>query len=452
MERLGIISAAWRQLSARGLEKFLVPAEHQAERLPRLKDALGVDEMIFLSTCNRVEILFARQLATRQPPLEELRRRAFAELVGSEPAAGEAERSLRVWAGEGALEHLLLVACGLDSAQLGEREIRGQLKQSYQRALDLGLSGQFLGWTVERAVQLARSIERQTELSAGRVSMAGIGLEAVQDHLRDHPGTVAIVGVSAMTERCAESLVEDGAPFVVVNRSEERGRALAERLGSTFLPLETFRQQPVACTALITATGANDPIFAKDELRRLIEASEKPPLVVDFGLPPDVDPGDADAFGIRVLDIEAITRIAEKSRSRREADQATAREYVDRALVDLRREAAERALAPVLGRLGQRYRHTAEDGVGRLFRRQLRHLGEDERRAVEDFAQGLAKRFAHVPIVGLRALAGEHGLDAVHAFLAASDEEQAWGLRSTATPGNMADGKAADQEPVGEAP
>ena len=50
---------------------------------------------------------------------------------------------------------------------------------------------------------------------------------------------------------------------------------------------------------------------------------------------------------------------------------------------------------------------------------------------MEDFARGLVKRFAHVPIVGLRALAGDHGLDAVDTYLAASDREQGWGLRPT---------------------
>ena len=268
MDRLGIIGAAWRRVTTRGLERFLIPVEEQAERLPRLQQALGVDEMIFLSTCNRVEILFARHHAPGLPPLEELRLRAFRELAGSDPEPGEAARCLHVWAGEGALEHLLMVACGLDSAQLGEREIRGQLKQSHRCAVEHGLSGPILAWAVERAIQLAREIERRTELSSGRVSLAGIGLEAVQSRLQTHPGTVAIVGVSAMTERCAERLMDDDVSCLVVNRGEERGRALAERLGASYQPLDSFRQAPEPCTALVTATGAAAPIFGEDERRR----------------------------------------------------------------------------------------------------------------------------------------------------------------------------------------
>ncbi|MEM8998135.1 MAG: hypothetical protein AAGF23_25355, partial [Acidobacteriota bacterium] len=158
MERLGIIGAAWRRITTRGLERFLMPEPEQAERLPRLREALGVEELIFLSTCNRVEMLFVRPGATSgRPSMETLRRRAFETLTGEKPGTGEAERCLLAWTGEGALEHLLLVACGLDSAQLGEREIRGQLRQAQRSASGLGLSGPTLDWAVERALQLART-------------------------------------------------------------------------------------------------------------------------------------------------------------------------------------------------------------------------------------------------------------------------------------------------------
>ena len=202
MERLGVIGAAWKRITTSGLERFQIAPERQADELPRLKQALGVDELLFLSTCNRVEIIFCRPLAGDRLSLAELRRRAFRQLTGRVPQAGEAARSLNIWSGEGALEHLLIVAGGLDSAQLGEREIRGQLRQAHRRAGELGIGGPMLDWTVERALQLARRIESETDIAAGRVSLAGIGFEAVARHLAERPGAVAVVGISPMTERC----------------------------------------------------------------------------------------------------------------------------------------------------------------------------------------------------------------------------------------------------------
>lgn len=430
MHRFGIIGTVFRRVGTRGLERFTVPNDERAERLPRLREALEVDELIYLATCNRVEILVTGHDLADPALAAHRRRRAFAELVGREPAAGEAERALRLWGGEGALEHLLVVSCGLDSAQLGEREIRGQLRAGHALARELDLCGPLLDWAVERAIRAARDVEKASALAKGRLSLAGIGLARLQEHLVDRPGRVALVGVSAMTERCGEALRADGVDCTVVNRGAERGRALADRLGVPYRPLDAFLADPGPFTALVVATGARRPIFDADALETLCAATDRPPLVVDFGVPPDVDPRAAERLGVTRWGMDEINAEADANRERRRAESATAREHVDRALADLRREMAERSTSPVLAELDRRYRRTARDGASRLFRRELRHLGESERKAVESFALGLAKRFAHVPLRGLRALASEHGSTAVDTFLAASDAELAKLLRS----------------------
>ncbi|MEM9556069.1 MAG: hypothetical protein AAGC60_17565 [Acidobacteriota bacterium] len=269
------------------------------------------------------------------------------------------------------------------------------------------------------------------------MSLAGIGFDAVDRHLAERPGAVAVVGVSAMTERCGIWLRSQKVPCLVVNRGEERGRALANRLQAPFARLDQFRRRPWACAfglpsrmaAVVTATGSSEPVFGRGELKRLTRAAGAPPLLVDFGVPSDVDARAARKLGACHLDMESINRSAEASRSRRRDELAAARSLVDSALIEIRNEASKRALTPVFTQLTDRYRQTAEESAARLVRRELRHLSEDERRAVERFAVGLAKRFAHLPVVGLRALAAEHGLDAADTFLAASDGESAWGLR-----------------------
>ena len=85
--------------------------------------------------------------------------------------------------------------------------------------------------------------------------------------------------------------------------------------------------------------------------------------------------------------------------------------------------APERSVAPVLAALQKRYRQTADEGVDRLLRRELRGLGEREQEAVRRWAQTLARRFAHVPTVGLRGIAVEGGHGAVSAFLEGLQDE-----------------------------
>lgn len=431
MDRLGIIGASWRRGGSAALEPLTIAKEQQPERLPELRRSLGVDEMVYLATCNRVEILFAHDASASLP---EIRRRCFVALVGREPEPGEAERLLRMWGGEGAVEHLFLVASGLDSAQLGEREIRGQLRTEFELAQELGLTGRRLDWAVGEALKVARKVERRTALAEGRTSLAEIGLEGLresldaQNHSAPADAPVALVGVSPMTERCGARLRSEGRPLLVVNRSAERGRALADFLGAPFLGLDDFRRDPPPVTAVISATGSSVAVLKDDVLSRLAAQSPRP-VLVDFGIPADIEPEAAERLGFQVLSMQQISRRAEGDRAQRMAESAEAREVVDEALEGLRRRVAEETTSATMAALHRMYHATVDDRLEHLFKKELGHLGPAERDAVERFGHNLAKRFAHVPTLGLRALAAESGPEAVDVFLAASDRELAEGVR-----------------------
>jgi glutamyl-tRNA reductase len=109
---------------------------------------------------------------------------------------------------------------------------------------------------------------------------------------------------------------------------------------------------------------------------------------------------------------------------------ADARALVDEALSGLRRRLADRVMAPLVATLQKRYQRTAVEGVERLFRRELQALGDAEQAAVRRWAETLARRFAHIPSLGLRSLAEELGSGAVEAFLSGLEEELARELRT----------------------
>ena len=90
----------------------------------------------------------------------DFRRPVFRALTGAEPLPGEAERTLRGWIGEGAVEHLFLVAAGFDSAQVGEREIQGQLREALATARAAGTCGVLLDRLVDEALRVAHQVHR----------------------------------------------------------------------------------------------------------------------------------------------------------------------------------------------------------------------------------------------------------------------------------------------------
>jgi len=429
LEHLGLVGVSWRQGGSEALAEFALQQESAAEQLQAFAQRLQLEELAYIATCNRVELIFARSDRT---PVQDLRRDAFKLLTGRAAAHGEAERRLRAWQGEGAAEHLFLTAAGLDSACVGETEIVGQVRYSQDRALEIGLCGPSLGLVFEEALRIAGRVRGGTKLAEGRVSLAEIAVQRLRERIARTPGRIALVGVSPMTERAAVSLAAAGLDFTVVNRTAEKAAALAARYGAQHVSLEAFRREPPGVEALLTATGAGEPILGQAALERLAahSPSGQPPLIVDMAVPGDVDAAVCAKLVIPRVGMDEIVRQAEQSRAARLVEAGPAREQVDRALDELQDRFTERYYGPLYGALQQRYRHTAQEGVKRLLKKELKGLGETERAAIETWAEVLARRFAHIPCLGLRGLLHDGPDGSLEAFLNGLEPEFADELRA----------------------
>ncbi len=422
MERTCAIGISWRHGEVGRLAPYTLPEEGRVESVRALARALDVRELVYVATCNRVEVLFGR--AADVPPAA-YRARVFEALRGRAPTPGETERTFRVWSGEGAVEHLFLVTAGLDSAQVGETEIAGQVRRALDLSRELDLVGPRLGPLCEEALKIARRVHKRTGVGVGHTSLAELALERVRARLARTPGAVALVGVSPMTERCSCELVTDGRPVLVVNRTLAKAERLAAELGSgtRAVSLDAFRAEPEPVEALLLATAAAEPVLGRADLERLAAhaPSGEGPLVVDLSIPPDVDPNDARAVLLERVGMDELVDEARRTRDRRVEESSDARVLVDEALERWRRSVGERALSPMLAALQRHYRGTAVHGIERLFKKELAGLDEPQRDAVRRWAETLARRFAHMPTTGLQELAAELGPGALECFFRRAD-------------------------------
>jgi len=164
-------------------------------------------------------------------------------------------------------------------------------------------------------------------------------------------------------------------------------------------------------------------------------AAKAPPggrLIIDLGVPPNVDPDDAEAEGIERFGMDSIIADATEGRISKLTDLADARLVVDDHLERLRREYAVREAAPMLKRLTTRYQAAAVESLRRLPGATREALGGDE--SLRTWAEGFARRMAHAPLKGLRALAAEAGPAAVQSYLRGIEEALADDDRDRAQP------------------
>src|SRR5579883_3035478 len=188
MVRIGVVGASYRHATVAEVARFTISRAELPARLPQLREALGGAEVLYLATCNRVEVVYVQP----DGPAVDLRPRVFRALLGREPRDGEASAALRAWTGEAAIEHLFLVACGLDSAQAGEQEIYVQLRGAWQVAREAGTTGPLLDRIVSEGLAMARYARRLQVHHAP--SLADLAAERVLAHADGTSRAAASVG------------------------------------------------------------------------------------------------------------------------------------------------------------------------------------------------------------------------------------------------------------------
>lgn len=429
MDQLGLLGVSWRNATAATIAQFTLPREDRSTQLRELAAVLETEELVYLATCNRVELLVAGGASLS---IAERRRRLHAHFTGRSGIPGAAEQHVRAWEGEGAVEHLFLVASGLESARAGESEITGQLRCAVAEAEAAGLLGLRLRAVLEDAFRVAKRLRPITEGRIGRASLADVAVARVRARLQQQPGAVALVGVSPMTERCAAGLARLGVPLIVVNRTSERAALMAAPLGATARSLDAFRGAPDALSAMIVATGAPEPVLDREALARIAAAAgpADAPLIVDLGVPANVAGDDATRLGMPYFDMDAITRAAEQDREAALHELGEARAMVDEALAERRQRRWESLVNPAIVELRRRMAIRARDELDRALNDELASLDSAERAALRRWTDTLVRRLAHVPTRGLRDLAGRAGPAAAAAYLGGAAPDLAAELRT----------------------
>lgn len=414
MDTTSVLSLSWRTGGPELLASCTAAPEDRPAILARLATELQAQEVLYLVTCNRVEVAYR----SNTPITTDAARRAVLSVLS--PATTITPRAWRAWCAEGAVEHFFLVAAGLASARIGETEIAGQLRDSLALSRDLGLCGGALGDFLDEALRTARRIRQETTLSEGRTSLAEIALDRLRLHRATcaSPYCVALIGRSAMTERCARSLAKAGTELHWINRTLEHIQPLARELSAQSHTLAAFQAEPLSAHAILTATGAAEPILSPATLSRLAESGTS--LIVDLSVAPDVRAADAAAAGISHLGLEEILETADRTRTDKSDAAADARLLVDEALLQLSTRHRARSAGQAASRLHERFRAGAALASADALQREFKHLPPADAERLRRFADLLARRLAHDPAKGLRRLAANHGPRAADHFLDAA--------------------------------
>ena len=306
-------------------ERFYIGENRGYEVLRKLKSAEGIEEIVVLSTCCRTEFLVWASEPT-------LAANSLLQFLGAEHGLklSEWQHFYRLL-DEAALMQIFRVTSGLDCLALGEPQIVAHLKTAWEQARVVGTASRFLNVIVERALAVGEQVRTETSLNQSTVSIPSAARElAWQIFGSLENRRVLLMGTGKTSELAARQMVEHGAASVVViDQSATKARELAEKLGGTAATLADRWKCMLRADIVISATGCPHVVLTREEAERIADERNRVALVIlDVGMPRDVDPDVRRVDGILLYDLEGLERAVRGSGAERSASAAQAEAIV----------------------------------------------------------------------------------------------------------------------------
>lgn len=289
----------------------------------RVKLGAGLEEVVLLSTCNRVEVYGTASKVNGNV------HRLFSHLA---PPDVDLTPYVYVKEGEAAAQHLFSVTSGLDSMVVGETEITGQVKNAYQSAQVAKLTGRITNRLFQTAMQTAKEVRTKTLIGRGAVSVGSVAVE-LAERIFDHDlseKTVMIIGAGKMGEACVRHLAKKGAKSVLVsNRSFERAQMLAAEFGGRAIRFDDSASALAEADIVVSSTGCPQTILHRKDLAPILPVRRNRPLfLIDIAVPRDIAPDVQELENVYLYDIDDLEAIVRENMRQREQELSRCQELI----------------------------------------------------------------------------------------------------------------------------
>ena len=218
LKTFNIIAFTHKNLDLNQIGKLHIEEKETSTRLSELKKDIGVSEIMYLSTCNRVEFLLVSETPDKRYELDLFLKSLYPKL--SQNDLQVIKEGAEVFEGEQAIRHLFNVASSIDSLVVGEREIITQVRNAYEQSNKQNLTGDLIRLIIKQTIETAKDVYTQTNIARNPVSVVSLAYHALKNLGVKPDARVLIIGAGVTNTNMARFLKKHGlSNFTVFNRS-----------------------------------------------------------------------------------------------------------------------------------------------------------------------------------------------------------------------------------------
>lgn len=397
MKEFKIIAFTHRNTPLEQVGKYHVEPQIRESVLNNLRDKLKIKELMYLSTCNRVEFLFISNDIVDQAYLNN-----FFHTFKPEWSPYEIQESVQraiLFEGEEAVRHFFRVASSLDSLVVGEREIITQVRTAFEESSSFKLTGDFIRLMIKSTIETAKRVYTDTPVARNPVSVVSLAYRKLKNMHVKKDARILVIGAGQTNTSMCKYLRKHGfTDFNIFNRSLPNAEVLAQMVGGKAHTLDQLHSFVGGFDVLITCTAASGHILDPQSYERLLNGDTNRKVVVDLAIPADIDPAVYKFFPVSAILVETLRQAAEENLALRHNALDQCEDILNEQLQEFRSLCRQRQVELAMKDVPKIVREIREHATTNVFARELNQLDEQSREIVDKMLIYLEKKYISVPM------------------------------------------------------
>jgi glutamyl-tRNA reductase len=392
LQSFKVISFNHQNLPLEIIGKLHLDEDSQTVILNVLKRNFQFDELMFLSTCNRVELYLKTEEEITNQIIENI-------IVSINPDLSfqfvkELSSNAILISDETAVKHVFKVASSLNSLVVGEREIISQLRKAYDYCNLLGLTGDFIRLVMKQTIETAKQVFTDTNIAKNPVSIVSLAYRQLRDLGIKNDARILIVGAGDTNIKMANYLQKHKfANFTVFNRTLSKAQLLAEVLDGNALPLSELNNYNKGFDVLIVCTALGKAIIDNDIYQKLLQGETNKKVLIDLSIPANIDAKVISTNSNVYIDINSLKQEAEQNMKSRMSEMIKCDEIIEDKLEIFKWLQKERRVELAFGEIPRQVRAIKDVALTEVFAKEISELDNNSKELLDKVIGYIEKKY-----------------------------------------------------------
>jgi glutamyl-tRNA reductase len=377
------------------LERFTF--KNVSEAYVRFRELSPDSECVILQTCNRIEIF----LSSEEMPDEQEILNIWSSVTGF--SKEEFSDNVELSFGQEAILHLLRLTSGLDSLVIGEDQILGQVRRSFEFSRSNGHSSSNLSLIFTKALKVGSKVRTTTRLNKGNVSIGSVAVNIAENYFDDLKSrSILIIGSGEGASLVAKSLKQREVKFMITSRTFERAKSFADTAGGHPIAFEGALSGLTKYDIVFVSTTAPYFLITYERISKAMSARNKGMLVFDLSNPRTVEDQISTIKGIKLINMDQIAEIAENNLKLRKNEIASAERIIDKevqSFADILKSKRVEQLIDSVFRSVEALREAELEKAMSIFSAEL---GVEDRSIIRELSRSIVSTVLSTPMNNLR--------------------------------------------------